>query len=47
MNAPDTVTELASKMRDCGIKPELEVFDLGMMNYAHYLIGKGVLEPPY
>jgi len=47
VNAPDTVTKLASKMRDCGIKPELEVFDLGMMNYAHYLINKGVLEPPY
>ena len=27
VNAPDTVVELTSKMRDCGIKPELEVFD--------------------
>jgi len=34
-------------MRDRGIRPELEVFDLGMMNYAHYLIRKGYLSPPY
>ncbi len=34
-------------MQERGIKPELEVFDLGMMNYAHYLISKGHLEPPY
>jgi uncharacterized protein (DUF849 family) len=47
VNAPDTVRKLAERMRERGIKPELEVFDLGMMNYAHYLIQKGVLEPPY
>jgi len=47
VNAPDTVKRLAEKMRERGIKPELEVFDLGMMNYAHYLIDTGVLEPPY
>ncbi len=47
INEPDTVTRLAEQMRNNGIKPELEVFDLGMMNFAHYLIRKGILEPPF
>jgi uncharacterized protein (DUF849 family) len=47
INEPDTIKRLASIMLDNGIKPELEVFDTGMLNYAHYLIGKGLLEPPY
>ena len=34
-------------MKDMGIRPELEVFDLGMINYAKYLIKKGLLTPPY
>jgi len=47
INEPDTVIRLAEKMQNKGIKPELEVFDLGMMNFAHYLIKKEILEPPY
>jgi uncharacterized protein (DUF849 family) len=34
-------------MMEKGIKPELEVFDVGMINYAKYLIKKGLLKPPY
>jgi uncharacterized protein (DUF849 family) len=47
INEPDIVVRLAEKMQNKGIKPELEVFDLGMMNFAHYLIKKGYLEPPF
>ncbi|MDE0805138.1 MAG: 3-keto-5-aminohexanoate cleavage protein [Acidimicrobiales bacterium] len=47
VNAPDTVRGLAERMNDRGIIPELEVFDLGMVNYAKYLIGRGVLRPPH
>lgn len=47
LNPPDTVQHLARKMLDRGIKPELEVFDLGMINYAKYLISRGYLEPPF
>lgn len=47
VNAPDMVQRLAETMRDNGIKPELEIFDLGMLNYAHYLIDKGILTPPF
>jgi uncharacterized protein (DUF849 family) len=47
LSSPDMILRLAEKMQDQGIKPELEVFDLGMVNYAHYLIRKGLLTPPY
>jgi 3-keto-5-aminohexanoate cleavage enzyme len=47
VNAPDVVRRLAEMMVEKGIKPELEIFDLGMLNYARYLIDKGILQPPY
>ena len=47
INTPQMIQDLAAKMLECGIKPELEVFDLGMINYAHYLIKKGIIKPPY
>lgn len=47
INSPDMIQSLARKMKEKGIKPELEAFDLGMINYANYLIAKGLLEPPY
>lgn len=47
VNPPDTIKTLAQKMLKNGIKPELEAFDVGMINYAKYLIKKGLLKPPY
>lgn len=47
INSPDMICRLAERMQERGIKPELEVFDLGMVNYAHYLIRKGLITPPY
>ena len=47
INTPDVIQQLAQKMLDYGVKPELEVFDLGMINYAHYLIRKKLIRPPY
>lgn len=47
INSPDTIVRLLEKMQEAGIKPELEVFDLGMINYAHYLIKKGLITKPY
>lgn len=46
-NSPEMITRLAVKMQERNIKPELEVFDTGMVNYAKYLITKGILKPPY
>ncbi len=47
VNEPDMIMRLAEKMLANGIKPELEIFDIGMLNYAHYLIKQKLLEPPY
>jgi uncharacterized protein (DUF849 family) len=47
VNAPQTIQQLAEKMSYKRIRAELEVFDLGMINYAKYLIRKGLLTPPY
>ena len=47
LNAPETIQFLAQSMLERGIKPELEVFDLGMMNYLRYLIMKGLVTPPF
>ncbi|NOZ22580.1 MAG: 3-keto-5-aminohexanoate cleavage protein [Planctomycetes bacterium] len=47
VNHPDIVERLAVRMRDRGIKPEIEVLELGMVNTAKVLIAKGVITPPY
>jgi Uncharacterized conserved protein len=47
VNSPDMIHALTKKMLKKNIKPELEVFDVGMINYAKYLIKKGLLAPPY
>lgn len=47
VNAPDMITRLAEKMKDFGVKPELECFDLGMINYGKFLVAKQTIDPPY
>lgn len=48
VNAPETIQRLAAKMGAFGVTPELECFDLGMINYGGYLVRKGlVVEPLY
>ena len=40
-NSPELVNELASTMREHGIKPEIEVFDLAMLYNARMLLEIG------
>lgn len=47
INAPDMIQSLAGIMKEKGIVPELEAFDIGMINYAKYLTKKELIEPPY
>jgi uncharacterized protein (DUF849 family) len=47
INTPQMIKDLARKMQKEGIRPEFEAFDLGMINYAKYLIKKGYVSPPY
>ncbi|MBD3790510.1 MAG: GNAT family N-acetyltransferase [Campylobacterales bacterium] len=43
INSLDTIQELAMIMKEQGIKPELEVFDAGMINVAKYLERHGLI----
>ncbi len=47
VNAAEVVQRLAARMQEKGIKPELEVLELGMVNTAKVLIQKGLVGPPY
>ena len=47
INSPDVIQKLSLEMKKCGIVPELEVFDIGMINYARYLAKKQLLTPPF
>lgn len=45
-NPPDMVEQMAGRMQELGIKPEIEVFDLAMLYVAVDLLARGLLEPP-
>ena len=47
VNSPEMIHRLACAMCERGIVPELEIFDFGMIDYAHYLIRRRILEPPF
>lgn len=44
VNSPETILRLIEKMKEYGVKPEIECFDTGMLNYTNYLINKGILD---
>jgi 3-oxoadipate:acetyl-CoA acetyltransferase len=46
VNAPDTIRELARRMRASCVRPELEIFDLGMADFANHLLQRKELEAP-
>ncbi len=45
-NPPDFVRSLALQMREFGIKPEIEIFDLAMLYNAADLVAEGLIAPP-
>lgn len=46
VNDPDLVEYLAKVMKENGTKPEIEVFDVSMINNALDLVKKGLIEEP-
>ena len=46
VNTPQMIEQLARAMTCRGILPELEIFDLGMADYARYLVQKRLLTAP-
>ncbi len=48
VNPPDWGEMAAKRMREAGVKPEMEVFDLGHTIQARHLFEKGLVnDPPY
>jgi uncharacterized protein (DUF849 family) len=45
-NPPDVVDEIAERIKELGIKPEIEVFDLAMLYKAAELLQRGALVAP-
>lgn len=45
-NPPDLVDDVAHRMKEFGIKPEIEVFDFAMLYAAADLVRRGLLIPP-
>jgi len=46
MNQPEVVEKVATTMRDRGIKPEIECYDVGHIELAIGLVDKGLLRDP-
>lgn len=48
LNLPNDVERMAAAIREAGVKPELEVFDLGHAAFARHLCERGLLaDPPW
>ncbi|MFP3154733.1 3-keto-5-aminohexanoate cleavage protein [Lachnospiraceae bacterium ZAX-1] len=45
-NSPQFLNALGLKMKELGIKPEMEIFDSGFMNIVKYYVKKEVLAAP-
>lgn len=46
MNEPAFLEKLGVEMQKCNVKPEIEIFDVGMLNNALYYLKKNVLAEP-
>lgn len=46
VNSPEMIQQLALAMQARDIVPEMEIFDMGMADYAHYLTRKGLVRGP-
>lgn len=46
MNEPEFLELCGKEMIAAGVKPEIEIFDIGMLNTAKYYIRKGIIQEP-
>ncbi|WP_432662577.1 3-keto-5-aminohexanoate cleavage protein [Wukongibacter baidiensis] len=46
MNSQEYIEKFAKRMKELGVKPEVEVFERGMINNALRLVKKGFIEAP-
>ncbi|MFB5196277.1 3-keto-5-aminohexanoate cleavage protein [Neobacillus sp. KR4-4] len=46
-NTPNFLERLAIKLKEHHVKPEIEIFDVGMIENTMRIIKKGLIEPPF
>lgn len=46
LNTPQFLEKLGATMLECNVKPEIEVFDAGMLYNSLYYLKKGILKAP-
>ena len=46
VNSPSVIRGLATRMKDAGIKPELEAFEPGMVHFGRHLVTEGLIDEP-
>ena len=46
ISTPSYLRTMAARIKDCGVKPEMEVFDLGHLRFANELVAEGLIEAP-
>ncbi|MGF7161015.1 uncharacterized protein (DUF849 family) [Rhodoligotrophos appendicifer] len=46
VSTPEMIRGMATRMQEIGVKPELEIFDLGHLRLALNLVADGLISPP-
>ena len=46
VNTPAVLRAMAARVKELGVRPELEVFDTGQLVFVHELIAEGLIDPP-
>ena len=46
VNTPSMLVTKARRVRELGVRPELEIFDSGHLSFVKHLIGEGLVESP-
>jgi len=47
-NTPDVMEAFARRMQEMGVKPEFEIYEIGMIHQVHHwIIRAGLADPPY
>ncbi len=46
ISTPDMLRDMAKRVRELGVKPELEVFDTGNLWFANTLVDEGLIDDP-
>ncbi|MEE3251886.1 MAG: 3-keto-5-aminohexanoate cleavage protein, partial [Actinomycetota bacterium] len=47
VSTPDMLRIMAQRVRELGVRPELEIFDTGNLWFAETMIGEGLIDAPY